>query len=773
MVNMFQKKSKNTFLSVAIASVLLTPSLALAFTVKEIKVEGANKIGFETINSYLSIQAGSELDTESVQESIQRLYKTGFFQDVSLFKRDDGILVIKVVERPSIAEIKIEGNSLIETDVLNTALDGLGIKKGRIFNQLQMDRVVDDLKRRYQNQGYYAATIDIVSEELPRNRVGLKIDIEEGEPATIGRISLVGNKVYSDERLKSRIQMAENVSFGSGDKYSKPKMQADIETIKSYYLDRGYAEFKIDSSQVSISADKTKVFSTINMTEGNLYTFSQIQYLGELIVDEKELASLTPFKAGDTFSRSQVIKAVNAIRDRLSEEGYAFAEVEPDTVLNRDDRTIAMNFKIEPKKRVYIRRVEIEGNTRTRDHVVRREMRQYESAPYSLKNVRQSKERLQRLGYFKSSDIETRRVSQDQVDLIVKVEEQPTGSFSAGVGFSQLDGISFNLGVSERNFIGSGNRLNFNVATSAARKSADIGVTNPYFTEEGVSLGVGFYYSEIDATELAIADYTLNNLGVRFTLGYPISENASLNYGLKFDSQEVVCSSTFVFCNDPVNGDGYIQQYGATSNSIIASMGWVYNSTNAFYFPTKGQKTSLSVEAVVPSTSETPFYKIYANESWYQPLTDNFTVQLKTGLSFGDGYGEIDGLPFYEKFYAGGIGTVRGFEPNSLGDRYDIIADGSDRPKGGDIKLTGTAGLVFPVPFIEDSSNARVSLFLDFGNVFNDFGEIEMGELRTSAGLGVSWITPVGPLTFSIARPISYTDTDKLQSFQFTLGSGF
>ncbi|MDX1353403.1 MAG: outer membrane protein assembly factor BamA, partial [Thiomicrorhabdus sp.] len=452
---------------------------------------------------------------------------------------------------------------------------------------------------------------------------------------------------------------------------------------------------------------------------------------------------------------------------RLSEEGYAFAEVEPETVFDRENRTIALNFKIEPKKRVYIRRVEIEGNTRTRDHVIRREMRQFESAPYSLKMVRQSKERIQRVGFFKSSDIETRRVSQDQVDLIVKVEEQPTGSFSAGVGYSQLDGVSFNLGVSERNFIGSGNKLNFNVATSASQKSADIGVTNPYFTDDGVSLGAGFYYREVDATELDIAEYTTNNLGVRLSLGYPLSETNSLTYGLKFDSQEVICTDAFTYCNQ------YVNQYGKTSNSIIASVGWTHNSTNAFYFPTKGQKTSLSLEAVIPSTSETPFYKVYANESWYQPLTDNFTMQLKTGLAFGDGYGDIDQLPFYERFYAGGIGTVRGFEPNSLGERYDLTTQGSDSPTGGDVKLTGTAGLVFPVPFIEDSSNARVSLFFDFGNVFNDLDAFDAGELRTSAGLGVSWITPVGPLSFSIARPIAYSSSDKLQSFQFTLGSGF
>lgn len=764
---MFQKNSTKTILSAAIASVLFTPSLAYAFTLKNIEVEGANKIGFETINNYLTVSPGKDVNAQQIQESIQRLYKTGFFKDVSFYQRDNGTLVIKVLERPSIAEIKIEGNSLIETDVLTSALDGLGLKKGRIYNQVQMDHVVVDLKRRYQNQGYYAAVIDIVTTELPRNRVELKVDIKEGEPATIGRINLVGNKVYTDKRLKSLMQMVENASFGSGDKYSKPKMEADIETLKSYYLDRGFAEFKVRSSQVSISADKTKVFTTINMSEGPNYSISKIDYVGEIIIARKEIESLTQVKEKDVFSRSKVIESVNAIRDRLSEEGYAFAEVAPETVLNKDNNTVALTFKVEPKKRVYIRRVEIEGNTRTRDHVIRREMRQLESAPYSLKMVRQSKERLQRVGFFKSTDIETKRVSADQVDLVVKVEEQATGSFSAGVGYSQTDGASFNLGISERNFIGSGNKLNFSVSTSSAKKSADIGVTNPYFTKDGVSLGVGLYYSEIDASQLSIADYTTNNLGVRLSLGYPLSENDSLSYGLKFDSQELVCSDTFTFCSN------YVDDYGKTANSIIASMGWVHNTTNAFYFPSDGQKTSLSFEGVLPSTSKTPYYKVYLNENWFQPISRNFTLQLKSGLAFGDGYGDIDNLPFYEKFYAGGIGSVRGYESNSLGPLYDSTTDGSTSPTGGSVKLTGTAAVVFPIPFIEDSSNVRMSWFFDFGNVFDDFGKVKVDDLRTSTGLGVSWITPVGPLTFSIAQPISYQSDDKLQTFQFTLGAGF
>lgn len=761
MVDMKLKKFKRAALSSAVASLMLLPGLAQAFIVEKIEVEGANRIGFETINSYLSISKGKFLDSQLTQESIQRLYKTGFFKDVALYQKDNGTLVIKVVERPSIAEVEIEGNQLIETEVLTDALDGLGIKKGRIYSQVELDRVIVDLKRRYQNQGYYAAEVEIVSEELPRNRVALKIKIVEGEPASIGRITLVGNKIYSDDRLKPKMQMAE------GDAYSKPKLEADIETLKSYYMDRGYAEFEVRSSQVSISADKTQVFTTINITEGPQYTIAEIHLSGELIISEAEVNKLLNFKVKDVFSRSAVVEAVNGVRDRLSEEGYAFAEITPETNLDKKTQTIVLNFKFEPKNRVYIRRVVLEGNTRTRDHVIRREMRQLESAPYSLKEVRQSKSRLNRLGFFKTSDIETKRVSADEVDLIVKVEEQPTGSFTAGIGYSQLDGVSFNLGVAERNFIGSGNKLDLSLATSASRKTADIGITNPYFTDDGVSLGGGFYLSEINADELNIADYTTNNMGIRASLGYPLSEYDSLNYGLKLDSQELVCSDGFVVCND------YVNLYGKDTASAIFSMGWNYNSTNSFYFPSKGQKARLSMESVIPGTSDISYYKIYADETWYYPLTKNLSFKLKGALAYGEGFGELKDLPFYERFYAGGIGSVRGFEPNSLGGNYDLSLDGSDRPKGGNVKVATTAAILLPVPFIEDSSNIRISLFVDAGNVFTGIDNVELGELRSATGIGVSWITPVGPLSFSFSQPIGYTSTDKTQSFQFSLGAGF
>lgn len=746
---------------------LCFPALTQAFEVKKIELEGSNRVGMATINSYLPFAIGDNLNQALSQQAIQRLYQTGFFRDVSLYKRDDGTLVIKVIERPSIANVKIEGNKLIETEVLEGALESLGIKKGRIYNQLDLDRVIVDLKRRYQNQGYYAAKVEIESDELVRNRVDLTIKITEGEPATIGRITLVGNDVYDDAQLKSRMELEASPLAGEGDSYSKPELEADIERIRSYYQDTGYADFKVRSSQVSLSTDKTKVFVTINLEEGEQFSVSKIVYTGETIVSEEALQSMTPFAEGDIFSRSEVIQTVNAIRDRLSEEGYAFSEVQPETLFDRENNTIALNFSVNPKSRVYIRRIEIEGNTRTRDHVIRRELRQFESAPYSLSAVRQSESRLQRLGYFKASSLKTKRVSDDQVDLIVTVEEQPTGSFTAGVGYSQLDGVSFNIGLSERNFIGSGNKLDLTVNTSSSQKRADIGVTNPYFTEDGVSLGVGFYYSEIEAEELDVADYTTNNLGIRLTSGYPLSENARVNYGMKFDSQELVCNDDFTYCQN------YIDEFGSDTDSIQLTAGWSYNTTDSFYFPSKGHKTSISVEAVVPGTSDDPFYKVYLNENYFLPLTDKISLQLKAGLAFGDAYDEDRNLPFYEAFYGGGIGTVRGFEPNSLGKKYDYDTDGSDSPTGGAARVVSTAALVMPVPFIEDSSTQRISLFVDSGHIYDDINAVELSELRSAAGIGFSWITPVGPLTFSVAKPIKSEDEDETQVFQFTLGTAF
>ncbi len=754
-------------LSLFLLGLFLFPVLSVAsvFTIEKLEIEGNVRISFETIHSHLPVTVGEEITAADVQKSIQALYQTGFFKDVSLWQGIDGTLVIKVVERPSIAEIKVVGNRLINTDDMNQALEGLGIKKGRIFNAAQMDRVIIDLRRRYQNQGYYAADISIKVDELPRNRVNIKITIEEGQPATIGRITLVGNKSFSDEVLKNEMLLSESVLTGDGDKYSKPKLQSDLETIKSYYLDRGFAEFKIRSSQVSLSLDKTKVFITINLEEGPQYRVSEIKFSGDIVLPEEELKTLLNIQEGEVFNRSAVISSMTNIRDRLSEEAYAFAEIKPFTRLDAENRLVLIDFRIEPHKKIYVRRIVIEGNTRTRDHVIRRELRQFEAAPYSLASIRRSNSRLNRLGYFKRATIETRRVAKDQVDLVVTVEEQSTGSFNAGMGFSQLDGMSFTLGITERNVIGSGNSASINARYSTSTQALNLNMTNPYFTTDGVSLGGGIYFRNIDAAELGVADYSINNLGARIHLGYPLDEFTNISYGLNLDSQELLCNPKFIACSRHIN------KHGIRYDSAKASITWSYDSKNAFYFPTAGRLTRLSAEVSMPlDQSEVAFYKIHARDTLFLPVSDAFTLRLKGKLSYGDGLGEFEGLPFYETFYAGGIGSVRGYKANSLGPVYNLAQDGSERPKGGRVEVVTSAALVFPMPLIEDSSNLRLSLFADAGNVFSDVKDVSLEELRASVGLGISWITPVGPLSFSFARPLNDEKTDKTQTFQFNLG---
>ena len=748
----------------ALSLMALTSSVwANTFVVNEFIVEGNERIGFETVNTYLPINIGDSMTREKERESLRALYKTGFFSDIALYQANDGQLVIKVVERPSIAEVDIKGNKLIKTEDFKQALTSLGISQGKMFNNIEMDRVIIDLKRQYHNQGYYAAAIEIKAEPLPRNRVAINIQVDEGKPASIERISLVGNQAFPDERLKGLLQSSEHVILGNGDKYARPKLQGDLETLRSFYMDRGFAEFNINSSQVSLSNDKTKVFISINMTEGPQYKLDQIKFSGQLLLTEQELRQLANLESGQVFSRTEIIKAINAIRDKLSERGYAFAEVEPRTDIDAENRLVNLDFMIEPRNRVYVRNIEVEGNTRTRDYVLRREMRQYESAPYSLAAVRQSTSRLNRLGYFSRVNVDTRRVSEDEVDLVIQVEEQPTGSFTAGIGYSQLDGVSFNLGVSEKNFFGTGNEMNLTLNSSASMQSADLGYTNPYFTDDGVSLGQGIYYSKINAAELNITDYTMDKLGLRLNLGYPTSELTRLNFGLRAEAQSLTCVTSFDACNE------HLQVYSADNNYLLFTTGWRYDSRNQFYFPTKGQLASVSLQAVVPGTSDMTFYKVFLDESWYTPLSDNFTLKLNASFAYGSGYGDADKLPFFERFYAGGIGSVRGFDPNSLGE-YDPKIN---RPSGADVRTLTGAEIVFPMPLIEDSSNLRLSLFFDAGYIFDELKDVSTSDFRSATGLAFSWITPVGPLAFSFSRPVHYEKGDRLQSFQFSLGMPF
>ncbi|HID00102.1 MAG TPA: outer membrane protein assembly factor BamA [Piscirickettsiaceae bacterium] len=730
------------------------------FKVDAVKIVGAQRISHETIRSYLTIGPGQQLTPQQAQMALKTLYATGFFKTAALF-RDGHTLIVKVVERPTIAEIKIEGNDLISTEDLKKGLEVLGITKGRIYSLRQLERIVQDLRQRYQNLGYYGATIQVETHTLPRNRVALLLKIHEGAPATIGRIAFVGNKAFSDQQLL-RLMMLQ-----PGEQYDKAALQGDLDKIQRYYMDRGFAEFTLRSTQVRLAPDRQRVYITINLHEGPVYRIGKVDLQGDLKLPEAQLKALLEIKTGQRFSRQAIIDTVNALKDHYSEHAYANAQVIPRPKLDKEKRIADMAFWIDTGARVYVRRIQIKGNTRTRDHVVRRELRQLESAPYSLTLVELSKRRLQKLGYFKRVDIRTQPIAPDLVDLVVEVEEQPTGSFTASVGYSQLQGVTFSLGVAERNVLGSGNTANIKVSTNNASKTLDVTLVNPYFTPNGVSLGVGAFWREVNADELYIANYTLNTLGGTVFSSIPLSEHSQFNYGVKIKRDTLVCGENFQVCTN------FVAEHDDQYLTPLVNLGWRYNTTNAFYFPTEGRRLSVSAEAVLPIATSLGYGKLTLSGSHYFPLTTAFTLKSALDVAWGTGYGDLNSLPFFERFYAGGIRSVRGFEPNSLGEHYDLATDGTDVAKGGDLRITGTFALISPFPFIEDSSNLRVSLFVDYGYVYPSVDQINWDQLRVSAGFMLNWITPVGPLALSFASPVRYGDNDKLQSFQFSLGMPF
>ncbi len=730
------------------------------FEVGGVEIRGAERIGQETIRSYLAVEPGQRLTPQQAQTVLKTLYGTGFFKTVSLF-RDGNQLIIQVVERPTIADIRIEGNSLISTEDLQKGLEALGIRRGRIYSVLQLDRIVQDLRQRYQNLGYYGAAIRVEAKSLPRNRVALLLDIHEGSPAVIERIAFVGNRAFSD------MQLLRLMTLQPGEQYDRAALQGDLDRVQQHYMDRGFAEFDIRSTQVRLSPDHQRVYVTINLHEGPVYHIGKVSLQGDLKLPEAVLRPLLQVQPGQRFSRQAIVDSMNALRDKYSDHAYANAQVVPRPDLNPAARTADIVFMVDAGARVYVRRIHIKGNTRTRDHVIRRELRQLESAPYSLSLVKLSKRRLKKLGFFKKVDIRPQPVARDSVDLVVEVEEQPTGSFTASVGYSQLYGVTFSLGVSERNVLGSGNTANIKVSTNNSSKTLDVTLVNPYFTPNGVSLGVGGFWREVNADELYIANYTLNTLGGTVFSSIPLSEESSFSYGAKIKRDTLVCGSTFTTCNT------YVAAHGDSYLTPLINAGWSHNSTNAFYFPTAGSRLNLSAEAVLPLGTTLGYAKLFASGKHFIALTDAFTFKSALDLAWGVGYGDLTTLPFYERFYAGGIRSVRGFEPNSLGERYDIATDGTDVAKGGDFKVTGTFALISPFPFIEDSSNLRISLFVDYGYVFPTVEQVSWDALRVSAGVMLNWITPVGPLALSFASPLRYGDNDRLQPFQFSLGMPF
>ncbi|MBN8240981.1 outer membrane protein assembly factor BamA [Marinobacter hydrocarbonoclasticus] len=760
----------------AITATGIKPALADEFTVADIEVEGLQRVSAGSVFSAFPVNIGERMDETRLAEAIKDLFRTGLFTDIQA-SRDEGVLILSVRERPSISSIEIEGNKNIETEMLMDALAGAGLEEGQVFRRATLEKLELEILRSYIAQGRYNARVKATAEELPRNRVAIRLDINEGSVAAIQHINIVGNEDFSDEELIGLFELRTSSwwnSLTNKDKYARERLSGDLESLRSFYLDRGYLDFSVESSQVSISPDKQEVFIAIAVNEGPQYTISDIRLRGELIVGEEELRKFIPVKEGDVFSRAQMTAISEALSFRLGREGYAFANVnavpEPG-----EDNTAAVTFFVEPGKRAYVRRVNFDGNVSTKDEVLRQEMTQMEGGVASSDRIEFSKTRLERLGFFQTVDVETVPVpgTDDLVDVNYSVQEQPTGSLSASVGFSQNSGVILGASVSENNFFGTGKRVSFGVNFSDSVKSANISYLDPYYTVDGVSRGFSLFARETDYEEEDISSYLLDEYGGRVTFGYPTDSITRLNFGAGVTQSNI---KPGVFSAQEVRD--FIAEEGDSFTNYFLFGSWRRSTLNRGVLPTKGYSHSLSLDVAVPG-SDLTFYKATHKTDFYFPLTDsaNWVFRARSEIGYGDGYGDRSQMPFFEHFYSGGYGSVRGYEANSLGNKAERAAgDFSDPdPFGGNVLTEGGLELIFPTPFAGDSRSMRTSFFVDAGQVFDtERGfDPELGEVRTSAGISFQWITAVGPLAFSLAKPLNDKSGDDTQVFQFSLGQTF
>lgn len=746
------------------------------FIISDIEVEGLQRVSAGSVFSAFPIGIGESLSDRALADGIKTLFKTGLFTDIAA-SRDGNVLILSVQERPSISSIDIEGNKNIETEMLMDALSSAGLQEGQVFRRATLERLELEILRSYVAQGRYNARVKATGETLPRNRVAIRLEINEGDVAAIQHINLIGNKSFDDEQLLDLFELQTSgvwASLTSADKYARERLSGDLETLRSFYLDRGYIDFTVESSQVSISPDKKEVFIAISINEGPQYTIRDIQLRGDLILDEETLKKLFVIEQGDVFSRASMTTTSDLITRRLGTEGYAFANVNaiPET---HDDNTTSVTFFVEPGNRAYVRRINFRGNVATRDDVLRQEMTQMEGGVASTDRIEFSKTRLERLGFFKTVDVETVPVpgTDDQVDVNYSVEEQTTGSLSASVGYSQTSGAILGANISENNFFGSGKRVSIGANVSDSIKSANFSYLDPYFTVDGVSRGFSLFARETDFEDQDISSYLLDEYGGKLTFGYPTDNITRLNFGLGYTLSKV---QTGRFTSLEV--EDFIAEEGDHFNNYYLFGSWRRSTLNRGILPTDGYSHTLSADVAVPG-SDLTYYKLRYKGDFYQPLNDaqSWVLRVRSEVGYGDGYGDRTVMPFYEHYYAGGYGSVRGFEANSLGPlATNSENDDSDPdPFGGNLLTEGSIELVFPTPFAGDTRSMRTLFFIDGGQVFDaDRGyDPRFDEVRFSAGIGFQWITAVGPLAFSLAKPLNDKDGDDTQVFQFSLGQNF
>ncbi|WP_448124033.1 outer membrane protein assembly factor BamA [Pseudomonas veronii] len=778
-------------------ALLLNTSLALAqgFKISDIRINGLQRVSAGSVFGALPLNVGDEADDRRLVDSTRALFKTGFFQDIQLSREGD-VLIINVVERPSVASIEFEGNKAISTEDLMKGMKQSGLAEGEIFQRATLEGVRNELQRQYVAQGRYSASVDTEVVAQPRNRVGLKIKIDEGEVASIQHINVVGNTMFPDDALIDQFTLKTSnwlSFFKNDDKYAREKLSGDLERLRSYYLDRGYINMDITSTQVSMTPDKKHVYITVNIQEGQKYTVREVKLSGELKVPQEQVQSLLLVQKGQVFSRKLMTTTSELITRRLGNEGYTFANVNGTPQVHEEDHTVDITFSIDPGKRAYVNRINFRGNTKTDDKVLRREMRQMEGGWASTYLIDQSKVRLERLGFFKEVNVETPAVAglDDQLDVNYAVEEQASGSITASVGFAQSSGLILGGSITQNNFLGTGNYASLGLTRSSYQSKYNIGFTDPYFTTDGVSLGYNAFYSKTDYNKYyddGVSYYAINSFGLGASLGYPINETSRLTFGLTAQHDSIEPGT---YSADEIYD--FIEREGKEFTNFKASAGWSESTLNKGVLATRGHAQNLNLTVTVPG-SDLSFYKIDYTGQTFLPVSNTTALRFHTKLGYGNGYGSTDGLPFYESYTAGGEGTVRGFESGTLGPRNTpatgtyasagqaYYSDRTTEALGGNILITGGTEYLFPVPFIKDNKSVRTSLFWDVGTVYSDkcylsttqgCGGVDLSQMASSVGVGVTWYSPLGPLSVNLAYPIRTPENADKQVFQFSMGQTF
>jgi outer membrane protein insertion porin family len=731
------------------------------FVVRDIRVEGLQRTEPGTVFSYLPVKVGETMNADKARTAVRALYATGFFADVRL-EAEGNVLVVFVRERPAIASVDFSGMKEFEPDNVRKVLRELGLAEGRIFDRSVLDTAEQELKRQYLSRGLYAASVQTTVTPLERNRVGISIAVTEGPIAKIRGINIVGAQAFPESELAGLFALRTPgwlTWYTQADRYSREKLGADLETLRSFYLNRGYLDFSLESTQVQITPDRRDIYITINIVEGEIYTVSAVSLAGQMLLPREELEKLVQLKAGDVFSREKLAASTKSISDRLGNEGYAFANANAIPSIDKEKRTVAFSIVVDPGRRVYVRRIDVAGNTKTRDEVIRREMRQLEGAYYDASKIQLSRRRIDRTSFFSEVTVETVPVegNADQVDVVYSVKEKPTGALLLGVGFSSVERVALSASITQSNVFGTGKFLSANINSGSVNQVYSLSYLDPYYTVDGVSRGFDVYKRVTDASSLAIGAYKTDSYGGGIKFGYPVSEHTAVDFGVSLESVDLE-----IFENSPLGYLNFAAAFGTQYTYGTGTAGWARDTRDSLITTTAGTFQRLGGEI---SGGDLQFYRLGYSHQWYYPLTRTYTLHLGGDLGYASGYGEKP-LPFFKNYFAGGPGSVRGYRSFSLGP-----LDENGNATGANRKLTGTAEFLFPMPGADQDKSLRLAAFLDGGQVFAN--KIDLGELRYATGIALFWSSPLGPLRLSWAHPLNDKPGDRKQQLQFTFGTGF